>query len=306
MIKEAMRWYKHGQLPAKELPRVAFRRFQARVKPYMYSLQHHIPSLNVSTSQSDRIEYNRICRFAAEDEKIFSSFKRHPDYRPVLEHVDYKQGLAYLDIVNKEYPHLLEYIDAFRSNDTIGAPVTYTYDGIGDISPTTLRYIKILGDIQREFGSLDGFNVIEIGIGYGGQAKIISDAETYASYTVVDLLQALRLTRKYLERLEVPNIKYKTQEEVGGVEYDLCVSNYAFSECAKGVQDHYLEAVLKHSARGYITYNGNTGQSTLNRPWTPYNGEEILERLGTYHDVRVSVEQPQTGHKGDHLVLTWG
>lgn len=306
MIKEAMRWYRHGQLPAKELPRVAFRRFQARVKPYMYSLQQHFPALHVSTSQSDRIEYNRVCRRAVEDERVFATFKRHPDYKPVLEHVSYEQGVAYLEIITSEYPELLKNIDAFRTNDSVGSPITYSYEAIGEMSPTTLRYIKILGDITREFGSLDGLNIIEIGVGYGGQAKIIADTSAYALYTVVDLPQALRLTQKYLERLEVPNVTYKNQEEVGDTSYDLCISNYAFSECAKGVQDHYIETVLKSASRGYITYNGNTSQSTINRPWTPYNGEEILERLGMYHKVRVTQEQPQTGHKGDHLVLTWG
>lgn len=306
MLKEAIRWYKHGELPARELPRVAFRRLQARVKPYLYTLQHHFPNLVVSSSQSDRIEYNRICRKAVEDERVFNTFKRHPDYRPVLEHVTQAQGQAYLDIIRQEYPHLLVAMDGFRGNDRYGSPITFEYEGIGTISPTTLRYIKILGDIQRAFGPLDDMEIIEIGAGYGGQAKIISDVFPYKAYTVVDLTQALRLLEKYLSALAVPNILYRKQEGLGDAKYDLCISNYAFSECSKVVQDWYIESVLRYSARGYITFNASSSASTLGRPWTPYNGEELLERLRPYHDISIAPERPQTGHKANHVVLTWG
>ena len=35
-------------------------------------------------------------------DSVFNAFKRHKDYRRVLEHVTDKQGQAYLDIIKKD------------------------------------------------------------------------------------------------------------------------------------------------------------------------------------------------------------
>ena len=84
-------------------------------------------------------------------------------------------------------------MDAFKSNDKYGSPFVFDYPGVENISPTTLRYIKVLSDLKKHFGPLDGMNICEIGVGYGGQCRIINSMYRPSTYTLVDIRPALRL-----------------------------------------------------------------------------------------------------------------
>src|SRR5439155_585481 len=108
-----------------------------------------------------------------------------PAYTDMLEHVSYSQGNDYLNIILNEYPDLVKKFSAFRENDAIGDPRTYLYEKHGLFSPTTLRYIKIAGDIRARFGDLSRMHIVEIGGGYGGQCKIIHDLCGFARYTII-------------------------------------------------------------------------------------------------------------------------
>src|SRR5438876_1073823 len=83
---------------------------------------------------------------------------------------------------------------AFRRNDNCGSPRTHDFGGdIGPMAPTTLRYIKILSDLETWFGSLGGKRVVEIGGGYGGQCAVIKTRFRVSSYTLIDLQPVLSL-----------------------------------------------------------------------------------------------------------------
>jgi hypothetical protein len=203
------------------------------------------------------IDYNsylKVCEKAAKDESVFKNFKRHPDYTPILEHVSYQQGLEYLSEIKQNCPNLLKYMDRFLTNDKIGNPNVYYFEDLKiNISPTTLRYIKVLSDLINLFGRLDEMNIIEIGGGYGGQCKIINDVYNPASYTLVDLPEVLKLNNKYLKDIE--NIILRNIDDLSEIHYDLCISNYAFSEVERKYQIFYAEKIIKNSDRGYITCN---------------------------------------------------
>ena len=94
--------------------------------------------------------YMRFCKLAATDDKVFKTFKSHPDYVPMLEHVSEPQGFEYLQIIKDRNPQLLDRIHKFRENDKFGAPNTFEYVEAGILSPTTLRYIKMLGGHDRD------------------------------------------------------------------------------------------------------------------------------------------------------------
>ena len=79
-----------------------------------------------------------------------------------------------------------------------GGGVIYDYSPIGKISPSTLRYIKVLSDLILYFGNLDNLRICEVGVGYGGQARIINSIFTPHSYDFVDLNAVLLLAQKYL------------------------------------------------------------------------------------------------------------
>lgn len=88
--------------------------------------------------------------------------------------------------------------------------------------------------------------IVEIGVGYGGQCKIISDLYEFESYTLVDLPSCLPLAKKYLDHFEVRNIICSTLDELDKKnQYDLVISNYAFSEITRGLQDDYIDKVTR-------------------------------------------------------------
>src|SRR5437867_3383634 len=134
-----------------------------------------------STSVSDNQAYPQLCLQASRDEHVFADFRRNPVYNEILEHVSEQQGKEYLDLIARD-ADLRHAIDRFKLNDSYGNPRTYAYASIGTISPSTLRYVKVLADLKAHFKSLDGLDICEIGVGYGGQCRIINAYFKPASY----------------------------------------------------------------------------------------------------------------------------
>jgi hypothetical protein len=209
----------------------------------------------LSTSLSDIRAFPAHAAAAAEDPARFATFKQDPEFRVVIENLTCEHGRQYLDAAFDQTPSLARYLELFRENDLVGSPWICNYGGHGSFSPTTLRYVKVLSDLTRLFGSLEGARIVEIGGGYGGQCYIVSAVAKPASYTLVDLEPVLALQRRYLQELGVTSVRFETAEDLEPADYDLVVSNYALSECSRRVQRNYIEKVLSRSARGYITCN---------------------------------------------------
>lgn len=211
-------------------------------------------ALSQPTSITDFEAYNQLCEQAAKDPSVFAHFRNHQIYCKVLEHVSPMLGRQYLDAIKAATPELLQNMEAFRKNDAFGNPPTYFYPETGRIAPTTLRYIKVASDLKRLFGSsLEGSSIIEIGGGYGGQCKIIADLYKFKSYTLVDLPGPIALTKEFLKKQKVPNVYFKTFDEVIADEsFDLVISNYAYTECSAEMQEKYCQEILSHSKRGYL------------------------------------------------------
>jgi hypothetical protein len=244
----------------------------------------------------DYSKYIEVCKGAVRDDAgQFDTFKRHPHYKTVLEHVTYQQGLEYLDIIREKCPELLKFTKAFTENDVIGNPRIFYYKSIREtFSPTTLRYIKVVADLIELFYNLDGMDIIEIGGGYGGQCKIIHDISSPSSYTIVDLPEAMALSKKYLNRFDINNVTFG----INNLEkhYDLCISNYAFTEIDRKYQIMYAENIIKKSDKGYITCNF-LGQRTKEESLSK---DEILALRENY---KVFPEMPMTAV--NNLIYTW-
>lgn len=246
------------------------------------------------TSISDEDEYTSFCEMASTQDEVFQTFKCDPRYRKVLEHVTPAEGLAYLNLIVQNYPFLGTFLDAFRSNDSVGAPIMHDFgEPFGSWSPTTFRYAKVAGDLLTMFENLEGFDIAEIGAGYGGQCLLLSKLLRWRSYTIFDLPSVQKLQRRYLSEFGVPNVAFESVEKLErGKGYDLVISNYALSECARAVQDRYLEKVLDGSSRGYLTCN-NTADFVYSEP-------ELRARIP--HAIRLP-ENPLT-HPINYL-LVW-
>ena len=93
---------------------------------------------------------------------------------------------------------------------------------------------------------------------------------------------------------------FEDLRELPDKNWDLVISNYAFSELPKSLQLDYVEKVLTRSKRGYLIMNSgksnisgfSKGKLTLKELEDLLPGVEILE------------EVPNTGP--DNYVLVWG
>ena len=220
--------------------------------------------------------YLNVCNYAANSDEFFKQFKSHPAYRHVLEHVSFEEGQQYLKEIDIDY---LDKLEEVKENDSLGSPVIYEYPSVGEISPTTIRYIKNTSDIINKFGtSFD--SIVEIGGGYGGLCKVLSSFIKFEQYLLLDLEECNLLSRKYLSHFNLPTLSYRS-EEIDEIDenFDLLISNYAFSECHKEVQQDYIERFIKKSNNFYIMHNNfNLELGTI-----PH--EQFVEIMSDTHDV---------------------
>jgi len=245
------------------------------------------------------LSYTEVCEQAVKKDETFQVFKRIPAYNAILEHVSYDLGRKYLDNVRDNNPSLLGSLDMFiRRNDFLGSPKKARYPEYSSLnmSPTTARYIKVLSDLELIFGSLDGFNIVEIGGGYGGLATVINTKYELNCYYDVDLPQACKLFKKYCIANDITNIKTIPPSEVRdtfvNLGIDLVISNYALSECDISTQESYCEDILDSSKRGYITYNSSKEKAM-----------HMMRRFKNYNNFLV--HETDLCHKG-HPIMVWG
>ena len=254
------------------------------------------------TSMSDAGYYPLRCYLASKDEHLFKTFKRSMAYRAVLEHVTHKQGSEYLSVANESGLLTPEDWQNFARNDSYGSPVTFTYDILGHdmrISPTTIRYAKVLCDIISMFDTENVKSIAEIGIGYGGQCRLIRSKIPDAVYTLIDLPEVIGLAEKYLSCYDEcrENIRYFDGGHMYSDDsYDLAISNYAFSELKRDIQDMYLDKVILRSKRGYITYN------PLSHDFLDgYSDDELLAKIPGSSRID---ERPHTAR--GNCIIIWG
>jgi len=247
------------------------------------------------TSISDVPEYVQICKMASESEIILNSFKSCYEYRLVLEHVTRYQGLQYLNFIVNDFT-IVEMMKRISSKE-IGNPLKYPFPFIGDISPTQIRYAKIVRDIKFLFQNLDFNDVIEVGIGNGTLSAQISDYFKVDSYTLVDLPSVINLAKKVLKPYYVQTeYKFINSGESVDKRFDLFISNYAFSELGKESQNFYLEHFIRKSKSGYMLYNHIHENADFS-----YTAIQMLEKIP---NSKLFKESPKT-YDGN-VVLCWG
>jgi hypothetical protein len=266
-------------------------------KYYSVKNEKYQVQVQLKTSLSDNMAYPDFCLKASNDMLFFSNFRQNGTYRTILEHVDAAVGQLYFDEIIKIRKELLCSMDKIKENDVYGNPDLFEYSGIGKICPSTLRYAKVLADLLKMFNSLDGYKIAEIGVGYGGQCRIINSIAKPREYALVDIKPALLLAQCYLDGYILPSaMKYKTMNELVKENYDLVISNYAFTELRREIQDVYLDKIVLGSKRGYITYNEITPEY-----FKSYNKNELVKIIPNSHIIE---EIPLTHPK--NCIIIWG
>ena len=255
-------------------------------------------------SASDNGEYPELALKAALDPATFSVFRRHHKYTSILEHVSRKEGEQYLNIIRGEYKIKDDEIfQILKPLMEVGNPKLLRIKGLSNkISTTGLRYLKIALDIKKITGSKIG-NVVEIGCGYGGQAIILDQLLQIESYTFYDLWQVNLLIKRFIE-----NSNFSSKYTISTIRedsfncrnsWDFCISNYAFSELPKAIQEIYINKIINKTRKGFMLMNsGVSGKfgNVIN-----FSQKELLNTLknASIHD-----EIPLT--YVDNYLLTWG
>lgn len=246
-------------------------------------------------SLSELDDYLTLCKLASQETKYFRKFRSCKSYRAILENVDGRAGEELLKVISdlgysvEDFKHLW--------HPEIGRPYKYHVSNMGAISPTELRYSKILCELDKFFGALDNFIISEIGVGFGGQGGQIMQTNCVKEYEFIDLEEPLQLVSRYLSTINVTTQRTFTQpKDVQDRKRDLVISNYAYSELNQELQDFYFEKVISRSRRGFIIYNHITPSS--------YNTMSATEFAGRIKGSEILEEKPLS-HPGNVLIV-WG
>ena len=210
--------------------------------------------------------YYDICKEASENEKVFSRFKVSGQYTTILSHVDKQKGSLYLRLVETHYPELLK-DNRYLINDKLGGDEFvnssrkfkenfFNRNNNEDISidPSTLRYLKQVGDI---LSICKPTSIVEIGGGYGGLLLLLSQYCDVKSYYDYDHPNVIKLVKKYLG-----NYNISVEDEVKD-KYDLVISAFAWDELNVNVRKWYIDNVFTKGEHGYIVASEETSSPHL-------------------------------------------
>jgi hypothetical protein len=233
---------------------------------------------------------------ANSDEQVFARFRRNREFRQILEHVSKRQGKKYLSLIDNKYKSQT-IIQFLKRQSQIGRPFTCRYPKIGQVSPTSLRYLKVFSDLEGLFGSLDELAIGEIGVGFGGQASLIATLAKVSKYHVFDLPEVLSLNQRFFHSLNL-NDRFNFHDGRDPIQQslDLVISNYAFSELTRPVQKMYLENVILNSKRGYVTWN-----DIAYKNFQSFSLKELFDMIP---NSRIIEENPLTWP--GNVIIVWG
>lgn len=257
-------------------------------KKYMYK--------NTSITDSNlHSTYTTLCGFAANDNNIFKKFRSARIMVQVLDHVTMEQGWKYIFEILELAEWNRNFTEIIKKIDEHGKPIKFYFKPYGKFSPTLLRYLKVDLDLIKYFGSLEDYEVTEIGGGFGGQASLINLMNSLSSYTIYDLPPVLDLSKKFISENSIPGkFNYHDGRNIKKSKSDLVISNYAFSEISRDIQDEYISKVILNSPRGYITWNPLS--------WRDLGGYSSEELIRIIPRSQIFQEKPLT-YPGNNIIV---
>ena len=144
--------------------------------------------------------------------------------------------------------------------------------------------------MKNLFGDITGKKIIEIGAGYGGQCLVLNKLFTPSEYTIVDLDESSDLSKKYLKINDInPRVIKISEIDDINENFDIVISNYAYSELNKDLQDLYYDKIIKRSKNGYLTYNFISNLCNIDS----YNREEVFNKFAEKR-IKILDETPKT------------
>lgn len=240
--------------------------------------------------------YPTMCALAANDEFVFNSFRRSAVLIEALDHVSIQQGYDYLhEIVKLEGWNEISR-NVLKSIDAKGQPIRFRFSNFGTFSPTLLRYLKVFLEIEKEIGPLEAKTIAEIGVGFGGQASLIHMMTQPSQYIFYDIPPVLNLVNRFTTELNViGNFIYNDGRTPIISNPDVVISNYAFSELSRPIQEEYLNNVILRSKSGYITWNSLSAEKL--------DGYTLADLVKMIPNSEILPERPYTAE--GNAIIVW-
>ena len=270
-----------------------------RLKKFLGSKFGTHKSMPLSDSQT--LGFQKAVKKILNDERLFSKFRSLTAFRIILEHVSWRLGQKYSRKIANDEKMAKELIFQVLNQDIFCKPTKYYFRDLGKANPTTLRYLAVGSDLLNFFGNQTKISsIIEVGTGFGGQFLICDVLFELQSYTMYDLPEVQELNRRYIGLFDYnAQLKFGDIDNVEAHDFDLFLSNYAFSELPRKVQLEYLEKIMCRSKHGYVTMNSGLKNST-GRSFGKLSAEEILSRIP---GARILDENPLSGP--DNYLIVW-
>jgi hypothetical protein len=207
---------------------------------------------------SDGKNFLEFCESISSDSNILDVFKTHPHFIPIIGNDIRSNEIAYsLYCKIKNNSQILSNLHKFKTNDNIGSPKLYELpEPFGRISPGTLIFIEELQDISNNLINVfeNKLNIVEIGAGYGGLAKIFLDSNQH-NYSIIDYPQVLNLSCTYNSKFGNTIMAIPISDISDSIVPDLVVSNWCLSELDDEGIEYYYSKVIRNSKYGYFKMN---------------------------------------------------
>jgi putative sugar O-methyltransferase len=205
--------------------------------------------------------------------KFFAQPDNFVDFRAISDWAIWEDGSSRVGEVSLKKIHAKRFENEFYSNitkikknDLIGNPTLHNFKNLQALSSSSIQYaldaLSIKRLVLKSFeNDLKQISVIEIGAGFGGLCRILSEFIPIQSYTIIDLPEALEIQKMYLKNYsEIFNktifINALDGEKVARLnDPDLVISCAALAELSRETQLDYNNQIIHKSQLAYISYN---------------------------------------------------
>jgi hypothetical protein len=216
----------------------------------------------------DYNQYIRVVKYQNLMMDFELSFKNNKVYQQILEHTPGYRAELYLKAIKEEFSSFYNnnkniLIELCNKNDYYGKPEKIKISDFTVCSPSNLKYIYhsllILNNIISK--KLNNVDIIEIGGGYGGLCFFIYNISklfnvAINSYTIFDIKEVTILQKRYLKLLDINIETYDIKDDWKLNKNSYLISNSAFSEISKDLQEEYSEKVLNnYVSNGFLVWN---------------------------------------------------
>ena len=278
------------------------RKLKNRILKLTYKIIEYLNS-DFKLSRSSNKKYPEYCKIASEDNEVFQNFRNNSSYTSVLEHVSPELSKEYYQAL-KNLNYSDDYIYSIcKILDQPGNPRKIKVNNsISELTGSSLRYLYTGLDIKNKLNLNKVINIVEIGAGYGGQSVILDKILPIENYFYVDLPEVNQLIDRFVGNFNVNfNYTFNTLEDKFDFdsEFDLVISNYAFSELPRNLQNLALNKIINNSKNGYMIINSHGLEKNIFLKKYDFHTIDELKKL--IPNLLILEEYPQS-HKNNKLL----